>query len=298
MRSRPPLNAVVRDDEPHRIGGVSGAIRASTGSTEALPLIFSPSLASLSLEEPPFVAPDPILLVPSTASLTLRALIAAADTGGGVFSFLDTIDATQVRGVCKVLLSAVTLFPWSDMRTRITGSLQAWRVCFPRARGASVRGRAELCDADFVYFVGIKSLDMGGVNGISDAAFTHLRGVTRLLMPHCDSPRITEHALDSIAGVRELDVSYCTQLPDSAFKRLAGVHTLIAGGCTQLSDEAFTHFSGIHTLSLFACRQPQLTPKAFQALRGIKELVIFDTRLDLIQAASALLASHRDSLIN
>ena len=298
MRSRPPLNAVVRDDDPHRIGGISGAVRASTESIEAQPIIDDPSLAFLPLEEPPPVAPDPIFLVPSTATLTIRALLAAADTGGGVFSFLDTMDANQVRSVCKVLLTAVTLFPWADMRTRITGSLQAWRVCFPRARAASVRGRTELSDADFVFFAGIKSLDMGGVNGISDAAFTHLRGVTRLLMPHCDSPRITELALDSIAGVRELDVSFCTQLPDAAFKRLAGVHTLIAGGCTQLSDEAFTHFSGIHTLSLFACRQPQLTPRAFQGLRGIKELVIFDTRLDLIQAASALLANHRDSLIN
>lgn len=311
---RPPLNARVSDATLFVGSLMSGgdkdiSLAAGPSLTRArAPL--APSAAAAALVVKAAAALDLLDVKnsddsPSSESAsairTIRALVAAAAAGGGILPFLDTLDATRLRLVCSSLCAAVTVFPWFDMGTRIQGSLHAWRTCFPCARAASVRGRTELVDSDFVHFAGIAALDMGGIAprgcaaGITDAAFAHLRGVSRLWMPQCGSVRITERALDAIAGIRELDISFCSQFPDSAFARIAGIHTLIAGGCMQLTDGAMEHLAGIHTLSLFGCRQATLTSSAFKSLRGIKELVVYDTNEDLIKAASALLAEGRET---
>ena len=47
-----------------------------------------------------------------------------------------------------------------DAKTRIDGSLGAWRTCFPGARAASVVNRGNLTDADFVHLAGVTTLNM------------------------------------------------------------------------------------------------------------------------------------------
>jgi hypothetical protein len=312
---RPPLNAVV-DDSLSLVGAVAGASSSQPSAAdhhdagdETVP---PPSAAAAVPFEAASSAMEEIADAtgsPASTAAAVRALSLRAGSGGGVLSFLDTLDASRLRGVCAGARAAVASFPWNDLRTRITGPLRHWRASFPKAKAASIRGRSDLRDADFDALRGLESLDMGScapahaLDGISDAAFERLRGISRLSMPYCCSERITDLALDCVAGVREIDVSFCTNFSDAGFASLAGVQKLFAGGCVQLSDAALTHLAGLHTLSLFGCRQQGLTRGAFAHLRGIKELVVYDSRPDLVDAASAVLGEvhgvrGRDVLTN
>jgi hypothetical protein len=64
----------------------------------------------------------------------------AHGVGAGVFGFLTTRDARALRLVSRMCREDVAAARWLDMETRITGSLAAWRACFPGARAANVEG--------------------------------------------------------------------------------------------------------------------------------------------------------------
>ena len=76
----------------------------------------------------------------------------AHGVGAGVFGFLSTRDARALRLVCRLCCADVAAARWLDVETRIDGSIAAWRMCFPGARGANVVGRRDLADADFAQF--------------------------------------------------------------------------------------------------------------------------------------------------
>ena len=103
----------------------------------------------------------------------------------GIFGFLTTRDACALRLVCRLCCADVAAARWHDEETPISGSLAAWRACFPDARAANVVERADLRDADFARLAGVKALNMYGCTGITDAGLAHLAGIQTLEMAGC-----------------------------------------------------------------------------------------------------------------
>ena len=79
--------------------------------------------------------------------------------GLGVFGYLTTRDASAFRTASKRTQSAVRAFVWTDLRTRIAGSVRSWRACFPKATQANLSRRTDVRHHEFVHLVGVTSLD-------------------------------------------------------------------------------------------------------------------------------------------
>ena len=185
---------------------------------------------------------------------TILSTLAAEHTAGrGILAFLDTKEASTLRLVNDEFREAVALFPWFDMKPKIS-NLQKWRACFPNARAANICGQRHLVDADFV----------------------HLKGIHTLYMWDCNQAGITDKAFENLKGIDTLDMSFCTQagVTDAAFANLNGIHTLVMDGCHQITDAAFAHLKGIHTLDMSYCNRGGITDAAFENLRGIHTLGI------------------------
>ena len=208
-----------------------------------------------------------------------------SEVGPMLLRFVSTVDACALRLVCREFLAAVSEHPWEDRDTVIQGSIGVWRACFPRACCANVQMRVELyrvtrvapvVDADFVHFEGLRELYMAGCRGVTDAAFSHLRGIHTLDLSFCNQPAITDAAFAHLAGIQRLSIMGCNQptIADAAFAHLRGIQLLNLSYCSQLTDAAFVHLRGIHTLYMWCCDQPAITDAAFAHLRGIHTLVI------------------------
>ena len=108
----------------------------------------------------------------------------------GIFGFLTTREARALRLVCRLCCADVAAARWHDEETRISGSLAAWRACFPDARAANVAVRVDLRDADFARLAGLKALNMSECTGITDAGLAHLTGIHTLGMRECNAATI------------------------------------------------------------------------------------------------------------
>ena len=131
----------------------------------------------------------------------------AHGVGAGVFGFLSTRDARALRLVCRLCCADVAAARWLDVETHITGSLAAWRACFPGARAANVDWRADLTDADFAQLAGVKKLNMFRCTRITDAGLAHLTGIHTLDMDGCTG--ITGAGLAHLTGIRKLVMYNC-----------------------------------------------------------------------------------------
>jgi hypothetical protein len=242
-----------------------------------------------------------------------------------LLGFLTTAAALPLRAACADCRAVVAGKAWEDSCTLIKGSIAAWRACFPRARCANVRQwkpywdtervrRTPVLDADFVYFEGLRDLNMGGCRAVTDAAFVHLRGIHTLDMSLCYQPTITNAAFAHLVGIQRLSIwccgqatltdaafvhlrgiqllnmSECHQFTDAAFVHLRGIHTLYMWNCLQhaISDAAFVHLRGIHTLVIEGCSQATLTGAGLAHLQGIRALGMYDSRAALVAAGCSL----------
>jgi hypothetical protein len=111
---------------------------------------------------------------PGAVTTLLSVLHGAHSVGAGVFGFLTTREACTLRLVSQECREAVAAARWHDGATHISGSLAAWRACFPGAVAANVEGRRDLRDADFAHLAGVKVLNMKRCTGVSDAGLAHL----------------------------------------------------------------------------------------------------------------------------
>ena len=201
----------------------------------------------------------------------LSILAGAHSIGQGIFSFLTMIDSNNVRPVCVELRQAIMDFPWMDDKSKIKGSVEAWRASFPCARAVNVKGR-NIVDADFVHIRGdarvrLHTLDMRNCWRVTDAAFVHLRGIQKLYMNHCNQVTIRDAAFVHLRGIHILYMANCNQatITDAAFVNLPLIHTLWIEGCNQatITASAFVHLRGIHTLNTFNC-SPALRARLLQ----------------------------------
>ena len=135
---------------PHRLSTPANARKRACAACVA-------GLASDGRRATAFALPR---FVPGAVTTLLSVLHGAHSVGAGVFGFLTTREANALRLVNHECREAVAAARWHDAETRITGSLAAWRACFPGAVAANVGGRRDLRDADFVHLAGVKVLRM------------------------------------------------------------------------------------------------------------------------------------------
>ena len=154
----------------------------------------------------------------------------------GIFGFLTTCDARALRLVCHMCCADVAAARWHDEETPISGSLAAWRACFPGARAANLEWRVDLRDADFARLAGLEALNMTSCIGITDAGLAHLVGIHTLNMWYCTG--ITDAGLMHLAGIRTLNMERCTVITDAGLAHLAGIHTLHMLGCSPATIAA------------------------------------------------------------
>jgi hypothetical protein len=117
----------------------------------------------------------------------LSVLFGAHSIGEGIFSYLTMKDSNKVRVQCVECRDAVMDFPWMDAKSRIKGSVKAWRAAFPCARAVNVSYRIDIVDADFIHIRGdarvrLHTVNMGWCHNVTDAAFVYLRGIHTLDM--------------------------------------------------------------------------------------------------------------------
>jgi hypothetical protein len=174
-----------------------------------------------------------------------------SEVGLVLLRFFDTQEACVLRLVCREFVEAVRMQQWEDRDTVITGSVAAWRACFPRARCANVLmggyegyRRAPVVDADFVHYEGLRELNMLNCSDVTDAAFVHLRGIHTLFMLSCNRPAIS----------------------DAAFEHLAGIDTLVMEGCRQptITGSGLAHLTGVRRLAMRSC-----APQVVAAAQGL-----------------------------
>ena len=262
-------------------------------------------------------------------------LLNAMVIGRGILflPFFTTRDARHVRGVCRELRALVQDFAWDDrtLESRVAarvGAVVLWRVCFPRAVACTLFqgdletyvGNEVVTDGDLALLRGVRSLDIGGCENvtdvglahvasghglhtlkmiscweITDAGFAQLAGIHTLHMVGCDQDTITDAAFAHLAGIHTLYMVDCNQatITDVAFAHLAGIHTLYMADCNQvtITDTAFTHLAGIYELSMEGCNQATITDVAFVHLAGIHTLYMEDcNQATITEAALAHLA--------
>ena len=199
--------------------------------------------------------------------------------------------------------SRASLLDWASAVPRARGPerLAQWRACFPRAVAArldasrvrnedlaSLGGVAEVLldrtlerilpqrlfwtdhehgwDLDNEWM----TLPPAPLPTFSDAALQQLAGVRVLSLRGCC--QLTDAALAPLApALRDLDVSYCTQLTDAALAPLSGLCVLAVGGCTGVTDAALARLAPqLRALDIAHC--PQLTGAAFAGALRLERL--------------------------
>jgi hypothetical protein len=153
----------------------------------------------------------------------------------GILRFFRPEEACVLRTVCREFLDNIEVTPFDDLTsligrkdTPIQASLALWHTCFPKAIAANVSSRIDLVDADLARFQGYDALDISQCIKLTDTAFTHLRGIRKLIMRQCNKRTITDAAFANLRGITYLDMTDCTQgsITPAAFLQLRGIETL------------------------------------------------------------------------
>ena len=211
-----------------------------------------------------------------------------AHTKGAILQFFTTKDATVLRSVCRELKNAVAEYTWADEETLVKSRVYSWKTCFPCAVAVNVSG-TDVQNEDFQHFAALHSLKMRGCLIVSDCAFSHLRGITKLDMSWCNQTTITDAAFVHLRGIHSLNMSWCSQstITDAAFMNLRGIHTLNMSLCYQgsITGAAFAYLRGIHTLDIGYLNQRSINVAAFVYLHGIHELEMSGCPPPILKAA-------------
>lgn len=95
----------------------------------------------------------------------------------------------------------------------------------------------------------------------------------------CSDDDIKQVCSKIVVKLKEVVISFCTNLTDNAFKYFKGIHSLNMSHCCQetITDEAFKHLSGIKNLNLFNCHQKTITEKALEHIKGVEILDVSHT---------------------
>jgi hypothetical protein len=146
-----------------------------------------------------------------------------------------------------------------------------------------------LFDSFFENLHGIKYLEIGGgidLTNITDAAFTHLKGIHTLKILGdglWENRNITSASMHSLSGIDTLYLCDLRSLriTDSFFAPLAGIKYLIfKTSRVEITDAAFNYIKGVEILVLdcyiknASLGLSQLTRNGFTSLAGVKGLKV------------------------
>ena len=241
--------------------------------------------------------------------------------------FFSTLEATQLRLVCKGFRDAVAAHPWADCETLVQ-DVTSWQACFPRARAVAF-AMERLCWPKRLSspiaglqppeaLRGLTHVDaslLRNSSKLNDLLLSLSPGVTFLRLRDCE--RVPGETLARLTGLRHLDVSgsFCLQpglAPPATLGALRSLRELHLGGCSSvtdaslaplgstlevldisscpgLSDAALAHFWGGRLRSLKADYCTGITDAAFGGLGGaLRELSLQGcTQATLTDAAFA-----------
>lgn len=221
-----------------------------------------------------------------------------------LLDFIDTRDATQLR-LCSVeYRDAVAAHPWADTNTPVL-DMDAWRACFPRARGAAVTGALAHAEAVMAppaaHSLSLACCTSAGLNEAWAARHLGGRRLVSLRLPGCElapdvlaalagsgvqevdllgcrlrSRHLTEADLAHVASATSLRLARClgARLGAGAFKALTRLVKLDVTACGGVTDAAFRggHLPALRVLDVSLC--PRLTDAALAELGGLTSLTM------------------------
>jgi hypothetical protein len=158
--------------------------------------------------------------------MMVDALQGEHEAGGGFLGFLSTREAVAYRAADRRAKEAVEEFVWRDRETRIAGSMQAWRRCFPKATHANLSNRSDLRHHEF----------------------PNLRGVTSLNLSGCECFSICNDTFQYLSDLKELNLSGSWQDP-----------TVWAVLRTAFDEHLFKHLAKLEILYLDDFQIPKFT---------------------------------------
>ena len=131
-----------------------------------------------------------------------------------LLSYLNLLDATAARAVCRELRDAVTAYVWSD-RVPVR-AIERWRACFPHATSLFYIGRSKV-----FYPQRLRILVVFG-SKLFSRAFRRLKALTHVTLRSC---RGVTAVLPLLSRLKTLDLSYCRFRGD-ALRELTAVESL------------------------------------------------------------------------
>lgn len=194
--------------------------------------------------------------------------------------FFTMREARELRLVSREFKHNVEVTPWNDLTSMIGlrsyhfvgPCIRLWRECFSQAIAACILSYREhrLYDEDFIHFQGLRTLDISGCSGFTDAASPHLQELHTLKMSGCSG--FTDAAFPYLQGLRTLDMSDCTGFTNAAFLYLHKLVTLTITGCASITNDTLVHFRGICSLKLGWGHELITVAECERQLRGITSL--------------------------
>ena len=188
------------------------------------------------------------------------------DDEGGDDSLVDLFAVLAgAHSVGGGVFGFLTMLDGNELRQvcrLIRGDVAAarWRDAETPIRGPLAAWRA--C------FPGAMAACLRGRDDLRDADFVHLAGVKVLDMSYCTG--ITDAGLVHLTGIHTLIMFDCYGITDAGLAHLTGIRTLYMGDCTAITDAGLAHLTGIHMLDISFCYG--ITDAGLAHLAGIKTL--------------------------
>lgn len=168
---------------------------------------------------------------------------------GALLPMFTTKDACSLRLVCKEFKKSISEYQWDD-QTNVKGSIQLWKICFPRAKSINIRD-SNITDLDFIHLENVKKINMSYCKLVTDNAFKYLQDTHTLNMEGCD--QITNNAFSNLKKIHTLNILGCFDITDDVFINFTNINTLDISYCFQVTNKAIKYLTKIHILNIICC---------------------------------------------
>lgn len=145
-----------------------------------------------------------------------------------VFACMTAREVLVLRSTSRALRAASALHARGD-HTPITGSLAAWRACFPHASVASVAWRRfRDDDEDLTSLCGFRMVDLSGMDQLTDASLAQLHDIAFLRLTASET--LSPTGIDVIARTGcDIRVFWAPQLIAAGIAASVSLATLLPG---------------------------------------------------------------------
>jgi len=152
--------------------------------------------------------------------------------------YLDLLDGTALRAVCRELRDAVTDYVWTD-RVPVR-AIERWRACFPRATSLFYIGRSK------VFFPQRLRILVVFGSKLFSRAFRRLKALTHVTLRSCHG---VTAVLPLLSRLKTLDLSYC-RFHGDALRELTAVESLVVQGCKGVTNADLAPLTTLRRLDI------------------------------------------------